>query len=105
MTKIELVKSVHETAESRGVKASRKDVEAILDLFTEALTTELKAEGHTTWPGMVKIILADTAAKAARKGRNPRTGAEVEIAAKPAGKKLRARFSKALKEEATKPSV
>lgn len=98
MTKVELLKLVHERAESAGCTAPRKDVEAILDALTETLVSELKSEKQATLPGVVKIVLADVSAKAARTGRNPKTGESVQIPAKPASKKLRARFLKQIKD-------
>lgn len=99
MTKTELLKSLQERAESKGCKVVRKDIETIVDSLSEVLVDELKAERQATLPGLVKFVLANVAAKNSRQGRNPKTGEPVQIAAKPATTKLRARFLKQLKDE------
>jgi DNA-binding protein HU-beta len=48
-------------------------------------------------PGLGKLIVRKTPARPARKGRNPATGEEIMISAKPAGKKLVFRVAKAAK--------
>ena len=98
MTKVELLKLVQDSAEAQGHKVSRKDVEAVVDALTEVLVSELKNQKEATIPGLLKIVLADVAPKAARVGRNPKTGESVQIPAKPASSKLRARFLKHLKD-------
>jgi nucleoid DNA-binding protein len=49
-------------------------------------------------PGLGKAVVRKTKARPARKGRNPLTGEEITIKAKPAGKKLVFRFAKVAKQ-------
>ena len=46
-----------------------------------------------------KLTVVKTPKRAERQGRNPATGAKITIPAKPAGKKLKARFFKSIKVE------
>lgn len=77
---------------------SKKQSAAFLEELTATLL-QFAAVGASL-PGIGKLLLKKTAARPARKGRNPRTGEEVTIAAKKAGKKLVFRVSKAAKQAA-----
>jgi DNA-binding protein HU-beta len=61
-------------------------------------TAQLKSAGVFTVPNIVKLTLKHKPATAARKGRNPFTGEEITIKAKPARRVPRARVLKALKD-------
>lgn len=91
MNKAELVSSVAEKTD-----LTKKDVEkavtGILDSITEALAKGEKVQ-------LVGFGTFETRARAARKGRNPQTGQEIEIAATSvpvfkAGKALRESVAK-----------
>lgn len=91
MNKAELVSSVAEKTD-----LTKKDVEkavtGILDSITEALSKGEKVQ-------LVGFGTFETRARAARKGRNPQTGQEIEIAATSvpvfkAGKALRESVAK-----------
>jgi len=58
---------------------SKKDIESVLKATGEVVTEQLKAGGEVTLPGLGKL---STKEKAARTGRNPATGEEIQIAAK-----------------------
>lgn len=58
---------------------SKKDVESILKTAADVIHAELKEGGDVTLPGLGKLFVQH---KAARKGRNPSTGAEIQIPAK-----------------------
>ncbi len=77
---------------------SKKQAAAALEELTAVLLQF--APVGATLPGIGKLVMKKTAARPARKGRNPRTGEEVTIAAKKAGKKLVFRVSKAAKKAA-----
>jgi DNA-binding protein HU-beta len=74
MNQAELIGSIaHET----GI--SKKDVETVLKIAGEAVKTALCNSGEVTLPGIGKLTVKTSAA---RKGRNPATGAEIDIPAK-----------------------
>lgn len=60
---------------------TKKDAEAILDHLPAALLSTVKSGEAFTLPG-VGIFKAKAKAMAARKARNPITGAEVDVPAK-----------------------
>ena len=73
-TKAELIAAVaHASGQSQYVT---ERVITSLGIFTQ---TTLKANGEVTLPGIGKLSVK---AKPARTGRNPRTGAALEIAAR-----------------------
>jgi len=71
---------------------SRKDVAAFLDLLVETAYEEAKTKGEFTVPGLGKVVKKQ---RAARLGRNPATGAQIQIPAKTVAK---FRLAKAAKE-------
>lgn len=73
MNKAELITSVSEKAELTK-KDAEKAVNAFLETVTEALTAGDKIQ-------LVGFGTFETRERSARKGRNPQTGAEIEIAA------------------------
>lgn len=91
MTKQELINTV---ADKTG--QSKKEAEAALEAIIGTITETLQAGGEATLPGIGKLTVAE---KAARKGRNPKTGEEIDIPAKRAPKFSAA---KALKEAVAK---
>ena len=89
MTKQDLIDSI-----AAATKLSKKDIDAVLKALPEALAAELKANGSASLPGVVNLKVKD---RAARIGRNPSTGAAVEIPAKKVvGAKLIGAVSKAV---------
>jgi DNA-binding protein HU-beta len=58
---------------------SRKEVSAFLDLLVQTAYHEAKKNGEFTIPGLGKLQKKD---RAARMGRNPSTGAQIQIPAK-----------------------
>jgi DNA-binding protein HU-beta len=78
MTKAEFVAAVAaELAVPKTVAAET------VDAFLTVTTDLLRAGDKVTFPGFGTF---DVAERAARKGRNPRTGAEIHIAASRSGK-------------------
>ena len=55
-----------------------------------------KGVGEFNFNGLVKLRTVDKPATKARKGRNPFTGEEITIKAKPASRKVRARALRGL---------
>jgi len=87
MTQKDLVAKI---AEDTGHK--KADVESILESLGGVAAAELLGEGEVPFPGLGKLVVAKTAA---RPGRNPKTGAAIQI---PAGLKVKFRAGKELAE-------
>ena len=73
MNKTDLVNAVAESSE-----LSKKDASKAVDAVFEAITSSLKSGEKVQIIGFGNFEVRD---RAARKGRNPQTGAEIEIAA------------------------
>ncbi|MFH1137900.1 MAG: HU family DNA-binding protein [Pseudomonadota bacterium] len=76
MTKAELVALLAEKTE-----ASKASVEKVLSSLVEVIVGEVKAGRDITLTGLGSFALTE---RAPRKGRNPRTGEEVDIEARKA---------------------
>ena len=76
MTKTDLVNFI---AEETGL--TKADSARAVDAFQKGITEGLKKEGKVTLTGFVTF---EAKQKAAREGRNPRTGETVKIAARKA---------------------
>ncbi|RVT60844.1 HU family DNA-binding protein (plasmid) [Niallia taxi] len=86
MNKTELINAVAESSE-----LSKKDSTRVVDSVMETITKALKNGGKVEILGFGAFSVSE---RAARKGRNPQTGEEIEIAASrapsfKAGKKLK----------------
>ncbi|MDR3176358.1 MAG: HU family DNA-binding protein [Desulfovibrio sp.] len=88
MTKAELVQKIH----ARSGLATKTQAESALDALVAVLTEAMKAGDQVSFTGFGSFKVAK---RAARKGRNPRTGKEISI---PAGKAVKFTAGKALKE-------
>lgn len=73
MNKIELIAAIAAKAE-----ISKKDAEKALKAFTDVVAEELKAGGKVQMVGFGTFEVAE---RAAREGRNPRTGETMKIEA------------------------
>lgn len=62
---------------------SKKQTETLLKIVGDVVTDALAGGDEVTFPGLGKLSVKTTAA---RKGRNPATGAEINIPAKKAPK-------------------
>lgn len=76
MTKADLITKV---AENSGV--SKKDTEAVISGLTKTITEELTKKGEVAFVGFGTF---KTSERAAREGKNPATGAKLQIAARTA---------------------
>lgn len=74
MTKSQFVNSL---AEMAGI--AKKDAVAAWDKFVALAYKEVKSSGEFNLPGLGKLVKKD---RAARTGRNPLTGATIQIPAK-----------------------
>ena len=80
MTKQDLIERITETMKIRYDRAvSKADVSALLDALGDVTTDRLKAGEDVPLPGIGKLVVK---AKAARTGRNPKTGETIQIPAK-----------------------
>jgi nucleoid DNA-binding protein len=73
-------------------------VKEVFDTLTAIIAADLgkKGVGEFNFNGLVKLRTVDKPATKARKGRNPFTGEEITIKAKPASRKVRARALRGL---------
>ena len=95
-TKSQLVAHLAEATSAQGFgDVSKKQAAAFLEELADVLINFAPAGAAV--PGIGKLLLKKTPKRPARMGRNPATGEEIKIKAKPAGKKLVFRISKAAK--------
>ncbi len=96
-TKSEILKSIAEATE-----LSRKQVASVFDALACQIKCAVgkKGPGIFAVPGLMKIIVVNKPAVAARKGINPFTKMEQMFAAKPARRVVKVRALKALKDMA-----
>lgn len=80
MTREELGREITRLARGReGRSLCQADVEAVLQALKDVAAQELAAGGEVPLPGLGKLKTKD---RAARMGRNPRTGEAVTIPAR-----------------------
>ncbi len=92
-SKSDLVKQLAEATELKGSK-----VKEVLNTLTSIIAADLgkKGVGEFNFNGLVKFKTVNKPATKSRKGRNPFTGEEITIKAKPASRKVRARALRGL---------
>jgi nucleoid DNA-binding protein len=95
MTKTEVVKEVRKRV--KGLNHTQ--IKAVMEAIRKVAVHELRKNQEFLIPGVVRIKIRNTSKRPPRVGRNPLTGGEILIPEKPAGKKLKATFVKALKVE------
>lgn len=88
MTKAELVQKIH----AKSGLTTKAQAEAALDALVDILTSAMKDRDSVTLTGFGSFKVTE---RAARKGRNPRTGMEINI---PAGLAVKFTPGKALKD-------
>jgi nucleoid DNA-binding protein len=86
LTQTQLLSAVAERAE-----LSKADAKRVLSALDEIVLDELGNAQKVRIGGLVQLTVRVKPAQKKRKGRNPATGEEIEIAAKPASVDLRAR--------------
>ncbi len=89
---------LNEIAENTGL--TRGQVDSVLDELETLIERHIKkrAVGEFTLPGLLKIRSVKRPATKQRMGRNPATGEEIVIGAKPASTRVRVTALKRLKE-------
>ncbi len=95
MSKSEVFSALAERTE-----LSKKDIGAVFDAMTDLLSEQLQKKGPRVFnvPGLMKVYVHLRKASPARTGRNPKTGEEVPIPARPATEVIKVRALKGLKE-------
>ena len=94
-----LTKSQINAAIAEQTGLSKKEVGSVFEALDGLVEASLKrGKGAITIPCGVKVYVHKRPATKARMGRNPQTGEEILIAAKPARKVVKARPLKTLKE-------
>ncbi len=84
-------------AESTG--HSRKEVGAVIEALEALIAANIsRGPGVFNLPGLLKIYVHERPATKERTGRNPATGEEIQIAARPAKKVVKVRALKKLKD-------
>jgi DNA-binding protein HU-beta len=86
LTQTQLASAVADRAD-----ISRAEAKRVLGVLEEIVLQELGNAQKVRIGGLVQLTVRVKPAQKARKGRNPATGEEITIAAKPAGVDLRAR--------------
>lgn len=76
----------------------KRDVAAVFEELEGVMKKSLKQNQEFNLPGLCKMVVKKKPARKARKGRNPFTGEEIMIKAKPASKQVKIRPLKKLKE-------
>lgn len=81
-----------------GTELKPGKVREVLETLTNIIAADLgkKGCGEFNFNGLVKLKTVNKPATKARKGRNPFTGEEITIKAKPASRKVRARALRSL---------
>ena len=85
-------------AERTGL--TKKDIASVFDEMTQLMEENLQKKGPRVFniPGLMKVYVHLRKAAPARMGRNPATGEEVPIKARPAQEVIKVRALKGLKE-------
>jgi nucleoid DNA-binding protein len=86
LTQTQLASAVADRAD-----ISRAEAKRVLGVLEEIVLEELGNAQKVRIGGLVQLTVRVKPAQKARRGRNPATGEEITIAAKPAGVDLRAR--------------
>lgn len=94
LTKTQLMNHL---AEQTGL--AKKEVEAVYNALADTVVASCnkRGAGQITLPGLLKVELKKRPARKKRMGRNPATGEEIVIPAKPATTVLKARVLAGLK--------
>jgi DNA-binding protein HU-beta len=82
---------------SKDTELSKKQVGSVFESLNGIIKKSLKSGGLFTLPGLLKMRVVKKPATKARPGKNPFTGEEIMIKAKPASKKVRINALKSLK--------
>lgn len=94
------VQVIEEMVERTGFQ--KRQVKDFLAYLHDLMLEQLMGIGSFTFPALgIKATMVKKPATKARRGKNPFTGEEIMIAAKPARKVVKIRAMKALKDDVT----
>jgi DNA-binding protein HU-beta len=93
MNQAQLIERIVESNDVASAAAAKR----IFDIMDEAIKEALVSGREVTALSVGNFRIKDVAAKPATVGRNPGTGEEIQIPAKPAGKKVSFRISDSVK--------
>ena len=81
-----------------GTELKPRQVKEVFEALAALIAADLgkKGSGEFNFMGLMKLRTVNKPATAARKGRNPFTGEEIMIKAKPASRKVRVRALRTL---------
>lgn len=104
-TKFNLVNELHENllktvqvTKTGAIKLKRTDVKVLIENAFETGAKRAASGERVRFPVIGALVRKEVAARKAGKGKNPFTGEDMTIKARPASKKPRWSFPKALKE-------
>lgn len=92
-TKAEIITQISEKTD-----LTKKDVGAVFDELSAIIKKSLKSAAEFSMPGLMKVKVVKKPATKARLGKNPFTGEEIMIKAKPARKTVKVTALKGLKD-------
>jgi nucleoid DNA-binding protein len=92
-TKSEIISQI-----SDKTALTKKDVNAVFDQLGGIIKKSLRAANEFSLPGLMKVRVVRKPATKARLGKNPFTGEEITIKAKPARKAVKVTALKGLKD-------
>lgn len=92
-TKSEIITQI-----SEKTALTKKDVGAVFDQLGTIIKRSLKSANEFSMPGLMKIRVVKKPATKARLGKNPFTGEEIMIKAKPSRKAVKVTALKGLKD-------
>jgi DNA-binding protein HU-beta len=75
MTKAELIDDIRK---AKNVELTKKQTETVVNAVFDTLSTAIKKDKRFSYPGFGTFTVRS---RKARKGRNPRTGSEIQIKA------------------------
>jgi nucleoid DNA-binding protein len=90
------VRDHHQIADKTSL--TKKDVGAVFDQLNGIIKKSLKSASEFSMPGLMKVRVVKKPATKARLGKNPFTGEEIMIKAKPARKTVKVTALKGLKD-------
>lgn len=94
MSKQAFVDNIYTLAQKEGIELSKKATEEVVDAIFANVKTALKKSGKFSFPGFGSFSVRK---RAARTGRNPRTGETIKIkASKTVGFKAAKTFKESL---------
>jgi nucleoid DNA-binding protein len=88
---------LEDLAEKMGV--TKKEADGFLGALRTVIVEQLNGPGVIALPGLLKLTLKNKPATPERPGKNPFTGEDIVVKAKPASKQIKAVALKALKDD------